>query len=213
MKSILSKEVVGTFIDAVYAIAVTILALEVPGEFKGQFAIGSFGEMLVEYVLSFLILFALWIQHRRINGLNGDSVGSAVIWVNCLVLLLVCLVPRATTLVFDYGGDVTLAQLEGSLNHGAGWTLSEFVDFFYITLVLAADLGLLVLIGKISRKSTDEETIRIRRSKITVTVLTVGVLLLSLLVPLENRYFLLLMPLALMFERGLTGLIFRKNPA
>ena len=34
MKSILSKEVVGTFIDAVYAIAVTILALEVPGEFK-----------------------------------------------------------------------------------------------------------------------------------------------------------------------------------
>ena len=213
MKSILSKEVVGTFIDAVYAIAVTILALEVPGEFKGKFAIGSFGEMLVEYVLSFLILFALWIQHRRINGLNGDSVGSAVIWVNGLVLLLVCLVPRATTLVFDYGGDVTLVQLEGSLNHGAGWTLSEFVDFFYITLVLAADLGLLVLIGKISRKSTDDETIRIRCSKITVTVLTVGVLLLSLLIPVENRYFLLLMPLSLMFERGLTDLIFRKNQA
>ena len=211
MKSILSKETVGTFIDAVYAIAVTILALEVPGELNSSFAIGTFVEMLVEYVLSFLILFALWIQHRRINGLNGESVATAVIWINCAVLLMVCLIPRATTLVFDYGGDVTLAQLEGSLNHGAGWTLSEFVDTFYVLLVIAADLGLLVLIGRIARKSADEKAIRIRRSKITVTVLTVGVLLLSLLIPLENRYFLLLIPLALMFERSLTRLIFRKS--
>jgi len=211
MKSILSREALGTFIDAVYAIAVTILALEVPAVLKGEFAVGSFGEMLVEYVLSFLILFALWIQHRRINGLNDESVGNAVIWTNCMVLLLVCLIPRATTLVFGYGGDVTLAQLEGTLFHGAGWTLSELVDFFYITLVIAAEFGLLILIGNISRKSIDEETIRIRRSKITVTVLTVVVLLLSLLIPVENRYFLLLLPLALMFERSLSRLIFRNN--
>ena len=211
MKSILSKETLGTFIDAIYAIAVTILALEVPSEFEGNFAFDAFGKMLLEYTLSFLILFALWVQHRRINGLNETSVETAIIWINCMVLLLVCLVPRATTLVFDYGGDVTLVQLEASVFHGVGWTLSEFVDVFYITLVIAADIGLLILIGKIASRTTDVETFRIRRSKLTVTMLTVGVLLLSLLLPLENRYFLLLIPLALMFERGLTRLIFRKG--
>ena len=60
MKLELSKEAVGTFIDAVYAIAVTILALEVPSELTGSFAIGSLAEMLVEYALSFLILFAFF---------------------------------------------------------------------------------------------------------------------------------------------------------
>ena len=211
MKSILSKETLGTFIDAIYAIAVTILALEVPSEFEGNFAFDAFSEVLLEYTLSFLILFALWIQHRRINGLNEASVRNAIIWINCMVLLLVCLVPRATTLVFDYGGNVTLVQLEDSVFHGAGWTLSEFVDVFYVTLVIAADIGLLILVGKIASRTTDDETIRIRRSKLTVTMLTVGVLLLSLLLPLQNRYFLLLIPLALMFERGLTRLVFRKG--
>ena len=115
----------------------------------------------------------------------------------------------ATTLVFDYGGDVTLAQLEASLMHGAGWTLSEFVDTFYVTVVIAADIGLLMLVGKTTRRQSNEEAIRIRQSKITITVLTVSVLLLSLLLPLENRYFLLLIPLALMFERKLSALIFR----
>jgi uncharacterized membrane protein len=209
MTPILSKETVGTFIDAIYAIAVTILALEVPGEFESGFGITSFGEMLVEYALSFLILFALWVQHRRINALNEDQVGTTVIWINCFVLLMVCLVPRATTLVFNYGGDVTLAQLEASMNHGAGWTLSEFVDTFYVFLVIAADVGLLMLVGRITRNSAADDKVRLRRSKITVTVLTVGVLLLSLLIPLQNRYFLLLIPLSLMFERRLGMLIFR----
>ena len=209
MKTSISKETIGTFIDAIYAIAVTILALEVPGELEGSFAIKQFSELLVEYALSFLILFALWIQHRRINDLNETLVNSAVIWMNCFILLLVCLIPRATTLVFSYGDDVTLAQLEASWNHGAAWTLSVFVDIFYVAVVIAADIGLLTLVAYISRKASGEMVIKTRRSKITITVLTVGVLLLSLILPLENRYVLLLIPLALMFERKMGNLIFR----
>jgi hypothetical protein len=48
------------------------------------------------------------------------------------------LFPRATTLVFQYGKEVTLAQLEASFIHAAGWSLAEFVDTFYITLVIMA---------------------------------------------------------------------------
>ena len=211
MKTSIPKETIGTFIDAIYAIAVTILALQVPDTLATEFSISSFGTMLLEYALSFLILFALWIQHRRINDLNHNMVRSTLIWINCLILLLVCLIPRATTLVFAYGGDVTLAQLEASLNHGAGWTLSEFVDIFYITLVIAADLGLLVLVSQSTDKASDEEYKNMRNSKITITVLTVTVLTLSLLLPMENRYALLLIPLALMFERTLSQILFRQK--
>ena len=44
-KTSISKDTVGTLIDAIYAIAVTIPALEIPGEFKNDFVVGSFAEM------------------------------------------------------------------------------------------------------------------------------------------------------------------------
>ena len=210
MKLELSKEAVGTFIDAVYAIAVTILALELPDELTEICEISSFAEMLLEYVLSFLILFALWIQHRRINELNSDLVANTAVWINCVILLLVCLIPRATTLVFHSGGDVTWDQIKISwiINR---WSIPVFVDLFYIGVVIAADLGLLVLLTWLAGNSTDDDTISIRRSKKILSLLTFVILLLSLILHVQNRYFLLLLPLVLMSERVLVRLTDQKN--
>lgn len=210
MKLELSKEAVGTFIDAVYAIAVTILALEMPDELTEIFTISEFAEMLLEYVLSFLILFALWIQHRRINEMNHDLVATTAVWINCVILLLVCLIPRATTLVFNSGGDVTWNQVEISWISDR-WSIPVFVDLFYIGVVIAADLGLLVLLTWLAGDSIDDDTIRIRRSKKILSALTFSILLLSLILPVENRYFLLILPLVLMSERALVRLIDQKN--
>jgi uncharacterized membrane protein len=210
MKLELSKETVGTFIDAVYAIAVTILALELPDELTGICEISSFSAMLLEYVLSFLILFALWIQHRRINELNSDLVANTAVWINCVILLLVCLIPRATTLVFNSGGDVTWNQVEISWISDR-WSIPVFVDLFYIGVVIAADLGLLVLLTWLAGNSTDDDTISIRRSKKILSLLTFVILLLSLILHVQNRYFLLLLPLVLMSERVLVRLIDQKN--
>lgn len=210
MKLELSKEAVGTFIDAVYAIAVTILALELPDKLTEICEISSFAEMLLEYVLSFLILFALWIQHRRINELNSDLVANTAVWINCVILLLVCLIPRATTLVFHSGGDVTWDQIKISwiINR---WSIPVFVDLFYIGVVIAADLGLLVLLTWLAGNSTDDDTISIRRSKKILSLLTFVILLLSLILHVQNRYFLLLLPLVLMSERVLVRLTDQKN--
>ena len=210
MKLELSKEAVGTFIDAVYAIAVTILALEIPDELTESFTISSFAEMLLEYALSFLILFALWIQHRRINELNHGLVATTAVWINCVILLLVCLIPRATTLVFHCGGDVTWDEVEISLISDR-WSIPVFVDLFYIGVVIAVDLGLLVLLTWLAGNSTDDDTISIRRSKKILSLLTFVILLLSLILHVQNRYFLLLLPLVLMSERVLVRLIDRKN--
>ena len=204
----LSKENVGAFSDAVYAIAVTILALEIPAELDADFSLASFAGTLLNYALSFVILFALWLQHRRINE-HIKHYSRPAIWITGAVLLLICLIPRATTFVFDYGGNVTIAQLEASLLEGAGWTKAEIVDITYVGIVLAADLGLLLLarFGRHSEAAT--EWLEVHRSKLTISALTIGVLALSLLTPVENRYFLLLMPLALMFENQLAKMIFR----
>jgi len=206
------RETAGAFIDAIYAIAATILALEIPSDFGEGINLATFGSLLLDYAMSFLILFALWVQHRRINDFI-EPYNLPVLWITALVLLLVCLVPRATTLVFQYGDDVTLAQLEKSLMHGAGWTLAEFVDIFYLWIVLLADWGLLILAILAIREHPDSDAIDLRRSKVTITVALVFVLALSLLLPFENRYFLLLIPLFLIFEKHLGKLLFRRKPS
>ena len=202
------KETIGTFTDAIYAIAVTILALEIPAELDAEFSLAAFAGTLLDYAMSFVILFALWLQHRRINE-HIHHYNRPAVWLTGAVLLLICLIPRATTFVFDYGGNVTITQLEESLIHGAGWSRAEIVDITYVGIVLLADLGLLLLswFGRLSEQAREWRDVH--RSKSTITVLTLVVLALSFLAPFENRYFLLLMPLALMFEKQLAAVIFR----
>ncbi|MFT5138822.1 MAG: putative membrane protein [Lysobacterales bacterium] len=206
----MSKDAVGAFVDAVYAIAVTILALEIPAELDAEFSLASFVGVLLDYAMSFVIIFSLWLQHRRINEYISTYNRPAV-WLTGLILLLVCLIPRATTFVFDYGGNVTIAQLEQSLAHGAGWSRAEIVDITYVGIVLAADFSLLLLSRFAYLKEQKPDFKAVHRSKSTITTLTVVVLGLSFLTPFENRYFLLLMPLILMFENQLAGLIFRSK--
>ena len=205
----LKGETVGTFIDAIYAIAVTILALEIPGsEPGGTFDIAALADVLTEYAVAFVLLFAFWLQHRRINNL-ADEVERVGLWMNAAVLLLVCLVPRATTLVFHHADDVTLAALIG----GAGWTTAEAVDLFYVLVVVCIDLGILGLMHLHRPTVASEELQHLHRTKTTTSIVLVLVVLLSFLLPFENRYFLLVIPVVLFMEnelsRGLERLLRR----
>lgn len=205
-------EVVGTFIDAVYAIAVTILALEIPSTIgEGPFQLAEFSGVLLEYAVAFGLLFAFWLQHRRINSLT-ENASRGGIWTSAAVLMLVCLVPRATTLVFEFGADVTLTALEGSLLHGAGWTTAEAVDLLYVCVVVLIDLGIMMLL-RINSGSRSKEYLRLRRSKLTTTALLVFVVGTSFLLPVENRYFLLVIPIVLFFEDEISALVQRSGRA
>jgi uncharacterized membrane protein len=205
----MNKESAGAFIDAVYAIAVTILALEVPGELNSEFTSAQFGLMLLEYSIAFVLLFAFWLQHRRINGQIG-AYGRATIWLTGAALLLVCLLPRATTLVFAYGEDVTLYDIKQSWISGQ-WTIAEMVDLFYVGLVLTADLILLTLASICTAGQSSVSAQVVRRSKMTTTLIVAAMLGASFLMPVQNRYFLLFIPIALFFERELLQLIFKQD--
>lgn len=195
----MKSEVVGTFVDAVYAIAITILALEIPGELGGEFSVADFVAVTLEYCLAFILLFSFWLQHRRISGAS-ETVPRSGLWLNAIVLLCVCLIPRATTLVFVHGGNVTLAQLEGTFFGGVQMTTAELVDLFYVGIVVTADLSLLALAAHVVRKPKPADPHPLWRSKLTTTVLVVLAATASLVLPVNNRFFLLLLPLALFFE-------------
>ena len=205
-----SGEFIAAFIDAVYAIAATILVLEIPGELGADFDPAAMGELLLDYAISFVILFALWLQHRRING-EVQRYGQAGLWLNGVVLMLVCLIPRATTFVFEYGGDVTVTQIERSLFHGAAWTVAELVDVFYLIVVLLADLALLALAVVATRGRRDPRAAFLKTSKLAVSAIVLGALSLSLLTPLENRYFLFVIPALLIFERNIAGALLARQ--
>jgi uncharacterized membrane protein len=135
----LKKEHLGAFIDAVYAIAVTMLALEIPAELKANDAetIRHIIDVFIQYSLSFTILFGLWFQHRLVNELL-PSVTRASIWLSAAIMLVVSIIPRVTTLAFEYGGQRgTIFQMN----------LSEAVDVLFVFTVLITDLliGQLVL--------------------------------------------------------------------
>lgn len=201
----ISREVVGAFIDAIYAIAITILALEVPGDLGEDFLGG-----LLVYAITFAVLLAFWIQHRRINSCVDDY-DRVRLWLTGGALLMVCLMPRATTLIFEHGGDVTIDQIEASLFHGAGWSAAEVVDIFYVVVVLAADACLLLLTRVALRGVDTAHASEVRQAKIVITVLLIVITSLSLLTPIPNRYFMAALPFALFFERELLMVFARRQ--
>ncbi len=207
----LKGETVGTFIDAVYAIAVTILALELPSEISnGGLDLQMFSGVVLEYGVAFFLLFAFWLQHRRINGLV-EVVERLGLVVNATILMLVCLVPRATKLVFDYGEDVTVHAIRQSIV-GNGWTRAELVDLFYVGVVVLLDLAIIVLLSINSRHHESSRRItQLRVSKRAISVILLAVLVSSFLLPVENRYFLLVVPVMLFFEADLSRLLSQKK--
>lgn len=204
-----SNEAMGAFIDAVYAIAVTILALELPAKLGANASLTHLGEMLLSYAISFSILFSLWLQHRRIN-LHIEHYYPTGLWLNAAILMLACLIPRATTFVFDYGGDVILSQLVEAIEKDT-WTLAEVSDAAFISIVVLVDVALIGLLYLTPKEVRRGDAAEVFRSKVTISAVLVVVMASSLLFPFENRLFLVFLPLFLMLEHRVSSLLRREG--
>jgi uncharacterized membrane protein len=96
------------FSDGVFAIAITLLVLTIPvpnvaeaAQLPGQ--LRGLAPSLAGFALSFWLVGTLWIAHHRLLR-QLDFCDSTVLWVNLLLLMGVCLVPFASTLLARYGG-------------------------------------------------------------------------------------------------------------
>ncbi|MEO1134147.1 MAG: TMEM175 family protein, partial [Cyanobacteria bacterium J06639_1] len=80
----MDKERVGALIDAVYAIAMTILVLELPIPDSGAELNEYIDKILfavLDYGLTFILLFAFWYNQRRINDLI-ERHSRLTLWLN-----------------------------------------------------------------------------------------------------------------------------------
>ena len=195
----MKKEYLGAFIDAVYAISITMLALDIPVEIKTHdlATLHSLLTVLIQYCLSFAMLFGFWLQHRQVNQYLTPNRLS--LWLSAALLLVTTLIPRATTLVYEHGDRAgTIFQLN----------FSEIIDIAFILTILIADLllGLLVLHLKLPVDLTHPSYTPIRhlhKSKAILTLSMVTVTLAILLIPSANRNLLWLIAFLLFLQNDI----------
>lgn len=97
------------FSDAVMAIAVTLLAVELrpPDVEPNQLfqALAQLTPMFVSFILSFLIIASFWVMHHMTFSYIRDY-DYKLVWLNNLFLMFIALTPFASALLGSYMLDV-----------------------------------------------------------------------------------------------------------
>ena len=93
------------FSDAVFAIAITLLIIEVHVPHLSTrddqaywLALQALQPSFMGFVLSFLVIGALWVAHHRVFGMLTDY-SPSILWPNMLLLMVVAFMPFATALM------------------------------------------------------------------------------------------------------------------
>ncbi|EQA36460.1 PF06736 family protein [Leptospira inadai serovar Lyme str. 10] len=101
----MTKTRMEAFSDAVYAIALTILVLElkIPTVEPDRLFQATLGQLpkLFAFILSFLIVGQYWVAHHSMLNLI-KRVDHASLWLNLLLLLFVCFIPYPAGILGEY---------------------------------------------------------------------------------------------------------------
>jgi uncharacterized membrane protein len=105
--------------DGVVAIIITLLVLEihVPELHNGQSlvsALGSIRPSLVAFLISFIVVAIAWAGHRDLFSVIRRT-DRALVWLNFLYLLPLCLVPFGAALIARYPREAVALRLYGFL--------------------------------------------------------------------------------------------------
>lgn len=111
----LSLERIVFFSDAVIAIAITLLAIEIrlpePGHEGGDAlmaALSGLWPRYLSFVISFLVIGSFWwVHHRAFRAVRRYD--EALIWLNLLFLLCVVFLPFASAVLGEHGNEPVAA--------------------------------------------------------------------------------------------------------
>jgi uncharacterized membrane protein len=192
------RERVGALIDAIYAIAMTIVVIEIPMPHSSDELSKSIATLLFtfkDYVLTFILLFAFWYNQRRINELV-EMHSRLTLWLNGMALMIVCLVPFSASLLFSLGKNT-----ESLLN----FNYATFVDLLCVGICLFLDILIHMSLWAIKRtqRHTPQNHAQVKqllRNRRIVTIVVIFFIFLAFVVPGPDRTALLIMPLLLIFE-------------
>lgn len=125
------------FSDAVFAISITLLVLniEIPSARPNGIASAVFAQWpdILSYVISFLVIGNYWIIHHRVFE-QIERQNDRLLWFNLLFLLCVAFVPFPTSLLGETITSVTVSfyaatlAVTGFLSAGLWWYVSEIGD-------------------------------------------------------------------------------------
>lgn len=138
-RSIVTRTRLEAFSDGVFAVAITLLALDLPVAHQGHgpllHQLADHWPSFVAYVISFFTIGVIWVNHHALVG-SITVVDRTLLFLNLLLLLFVGVIPFATATMAAYltqgGADAQVAMalyvtaFEGmSLSIGAlfEWTL------------------------------------------------------------------------------------------
>ncbi|WP_407411146.1 TMEM175 family protein [Methanobrevibacter sp.] len=111
------------FYDAIIAIIVTVLVLELPQPASASLAsIWAIKTSYFAYLISFLVCTNLWQYHHLIYQ-HVDKINAKIIWLNILLMLIVSVVPYLTIFVANNPFSFLTQVLYG-------------VDFLLINVIL-----------------------------------------------------------------------------
>lgn len=113
------------FSDAVFAIAITLLALEIRlpalpeavSNAQLQDALLSLAPKYLSYVISFLVIGVFWVSHHRTFH-NVVRYDGRLLWLNLLLLFFVAFMPFPTAVIGEYGNRT------GTIFYAATMTLA-----------------------------------------------------------------------------------------
>jgi uncharacterized membrane protein len=105
--------------DGVVAIIITLLVLEihVPELHNGQSLVGALGSIrpsLVAFLISFIVVAIAWVGHRDLFSVIRRT-DRALVWLNFVYLLPLCLVPFGAALIARYPSEAVALRLYGFL--------------------------------------------------------------------------------------------------
>jgi uncharacterized membrane protein len=163
----MTHERVGMFTDAVFAIAMTLLVIELPRPQDGTMGDGAdrlamarelwhflgenYGTFLA-FIIAFLVLWATWRQHHRLFD-QMTRMTRVMVWIHIPLLVFVVLLPYPTALI----GESTLNPLSVTLFAGTEAGL----------LFCQAALNVAVVRGEVAKPGTDVFRLRVTSVMLT----------------------------------------------
>ena len=192
----MDKNRIETLVDGIFAIAMTLLVLDlavphINGPLSNLIRENALETLLpsfISLVVSFILLALFWNIHHRIYS-QIKTVNTTLLWINLIWLLFIILVPFSASLNGDYG-NYTISNVIFNINM-LGIALVLFLNIYIINrsdfLHEGADTGQL---------ASSE------RSTILFIIIVLLALFLAFITPRwGNLVYLLIFPLEMLMDR------------
>ncbi|MBQ8017694.1 MAG: DUF1211 domain-containing protein [Methanobrevibacter sp.] len=129
------------FYDAIIAIIVTVLVLELPQPATATLAsMWAIKTSYFAYLLSFLVCANLWQYHHLIYQ-NVEKIDTKIIWLNILLMFVFSLIPYLTIFAADYPNSLLTQSLYG-------------LDFIIVDIILY------IMAKSLVRLNSDQEYLK-----------------------------------------------------